>query len=106
MVEIGTIYHERWRALGPFRGGRSQNFLFVEVEDLRVANRIALLKTPRKRDLPAPALLEARRQMLLAELTTAGALVHPALPEAIDTFALPDGEPAIVYALVGQGRDA
>lgn len=44
--------------------------------------------------------------MLESEIEIAGRLVHPALPEAIDKFVLPDRAPALVYSLVGQGRDA
>lgn len=102
MITLGKVLGGRWRVLRPFARARAQNNVLFEVEDLRVPGRIALLKTVRKTDMPSDRLYQRRCRMLEAELRNAGALVHAALPEALDAFVV-EGDPALVYTPVGQG---
>jgi hypothetical protein len=103
MIDLMARYNDRWSVREVFQRGNCRNFQFFLVEDEQVQGRDALLKTVRKTDMPAEDLYRWRQTALAAEAARAGTLAHPAMPEPLDTFALPDGEPALVSAPVGQG---
>jgi hypothetical protein len=89
-----------------FEHGNCHNFLFYVVADEQVPGRRALLETIRKLDAPADELYRWRRRALRTVIEYTGRLLHPAMPEPLDTFDLPDGEPALVYNLIGQDRSS
>src|SRR5207253_516730 len=66
--------------------------------------RHALLKTVRTIGLPPQRLLERRRLSLEAERDRLSRLTLATLPEPLDAFTLPNGEPALVCALFGEAR--
>jgi hypothetical protein len=99
MLRRGDLLNQRWEVLGPFAWGNCANFTFFMVRDDWLEDRVALLKTVRKTDLPAPELYAWRRRALEAEVERTGLLTSPWLPEPLDRFEH-DGEPVLVSSLV------
>lgn len=105
MIDLHDTLGDRWSVTKPLLYGNSRNFICYQVVDRAVPNRLAVLKTVRKSDLPSERLYDWRRRALLAEIKRLGKLTSRFLPEPVDAGYEGNwegGEPFVVYSLIGQ----